>query len=92
MKRPKNLIQTRVTQTSPPEREPGEIDLTNLPVKEFKEKVINILMEMQRKMQEITDKVQRETTEIKQSLEGLRCRTDEKQEAINGEETRKQDA
>ena len=64
MKRQKNLIQTRITQTSP-EKELGEIDLTNRPEKEFKIKVITMLMELQRKMQELMNKVGRENTEIK---------------------------
>ena len=49
MKRKKNLIQSRITQTTP-EREPGEVDLTKLPEKEFKIKVITMLMDLQRNM------------------------------------------
>ena len=70
------MIQTRLTEKIP-EREPGEIDLINLPEKEFKVNVITMLMELQRKMQELIDKLGRETTEIKHSLEGLRSRMDE---------------
>ena len=62
------MIQTRLTETTP-EKELGERDLTNLPEKEFKIKVITMLMELQRKMQELMDKVGREHTEIKQPLE-----------------------
>ena len=91
MKRQKNLIQTRLTQTVSPEEEYGEIDLTNLPEKEFKIKVITMLMELQGKMQELIETVGRETTEIKQSLEGLKSRMDEVQDAINGIETRGQE-
>ena len=93
MKRQKNLIQTRLTQTastssaSSPEKEPGEIDLTRLPEKEFKTKVITMLMDLQRNMQEL----KRENTEIKQSLEGLQSRMDEMQETINGLENREQE-
>ena len=42
------MIQIRLTQassTSSPEKESGEIDLTNLPAKEFKTKVIHGLAE-----------------------------------------------
>ena len=76
MKRQKNLVQSRITQTSP-ERGPGEIDITNLPEKEFKIKVIYMLMDLQRNMQELKDQVRRENTEIKQSLEGHKSRLDE---------------
>ena len=46
----KNLIQTRLTQTSSPERESEEIDLTNIPEKEFKTEVITVLIDLQRNM------------------------------------------
>ena len=58
--------------TSSPENEPGEIDLTNLPEKEFKTKDITMLMDLQRNMQEL----RRENTEIKQALEGFQRRMD----------------
>ena len=90
MKRQKNLIQTRLKETTT-EKELGEIDLNNLPEKEFKITVITMLMDLQRKMQELTDKVGRETTEIKQSLEGLKSRMDEVQGAVNGIEIREQE-
>ena len=73
------------------DKEPGEIHLTNLPEKEFKIKVITMLMELHRKMQVLTDKVGRENTEIQQSLKGLKNRLDEVQEAVNGIEFREQE-
>ena len=91
MKRQKNLIQTRLTQTSSPEKESGEIDLTNLPENEFKINIITMLTDLQRNMQEVKEQVQRETTEIKQSLEGIKSSLDEVQEAINGIEIREQE-
>ncbi|KAI5943125.1 LINE-1 retrotransposable element ORF1 protein [Manis javanica] len=93
MKRQKNMIQKRLTQTasasatSSSEKEPGEIDLTSLPEKEFKTKVITMLMDLQRNMQE----QRKENTEIKQALEGLQNRVDEMQETINGLENREQE-
>ena len=87
MKRQKNLIQTRLTQTSYPEKEPGEIDLTNPPKKEFKIKVITMLMDLQRNTQEL----RKEITEMKQSLEGFISRMDKMQEAIEGIEAREQE-
>ena len=62
MKRQRNLIQTRLTQTYSPEKESREIDLTNLPEKEFKIKVITMLMDLQRNMQELKNQVGRENT------------------------------
>ena len=91
MKRQKNLIQTRLTQTVSSEKESGELDLTNLPEKEFKIKVITMLMELQRNMQERRDDVWKAITEMKQSLEGLISRMDKMQEAIDGIETREQE-
>ena len=90
MKRQKNLIHSRITQTTP-EREPAEIDLTNVPEKEFKIKVITMLMDLQKNIQELKDQVGRENTEIKQTLEGLKTRLDEVQEAVNGTEIREQE-
>ena len=45
---------------------PGEIDITNLPEKEFKIKVITMLTDQERNMQELRDEVQREITEMTQ--------------------------
>ena len=84
MKRQKNLIQTKITEANP---EKG-IDLTHLPEKELKIKLITMLMELQRNMQELRDNVQKEITEMKQSLEGLKSRLDEVQESVNGIEIR----
>ena len=56
MKRQKNLVQSRITQTTP-ERGPVEIGITSLPEKEFKIKVITMLMDLQRNMQELRIKL-----------------------------------
>ena len=82
-KRQKNVVQSKIVQITP-QRGLREIDLANLPEKEFKIKVITMLMDLERNMQELKDKVGKENTEIKQSLEGLKSRLDEVQEAING--------
>ena len=69
-----------------------------LPEREFKIKIINMLTEMQRHMQDLRDEVQREITdarkeimEVKQTLEGFIRRMDKMQEAIEGIETREQE-
>ena len=96
MKRQKHLVQSKIVQTSP-ERGSAETDLTSLPEKEFKIKVINMLTELQRNMQELRDEVWREITdarkeitEVKETLEGFVSRMDKMQEAIDGIETREQ--
>ena len=68
IERKKNLVLSRITHTTP-ERRSGEIDLSNLPEKEFKIKVITMLMDLQRNMKEQKEQVGRENTEIEQSLE-----------------------
>ena len=85
MKR-QNYRQTKITETTPEK----ETDLTSLPEKEFKIKIINTLTEMQRNIQELRDKVQTETTdtqkentEVKQTLEGFMSRLDKMQETID---------
>ena len=57
MKRQKNLVQSRITQTNPARGGPGETVITNLPEKEFKIKVITMLMDLQRNMQELRIKL-----------------------------------
>ena len=93
MKR-QNYRQTKITDTTL-KKEP---DLTSLPEKEFKIKIMNMLMEMQRNIQELRDEVwreitdtQKEITEMKQNLEGFMSRMDKMQEAIDGIETREQE-
>ncbi|KAI5940269.1 LINE-1 retrotransposable element ORF1 protein [Manis javanica] len=92
MKR-QNYRQTKITESTP-----EETDLTNLLEKEFKIKIINMLMEMQRNIQQLRYEVQREITdtrkeitEMKQTLEGFMRRMDKIQEAIDGIETREQE-
>ena len=70
MKRQKNLIQTKIT--TPEE----EIDLNSLPEREFKMKIINMLTELQRNIQELRNDIWREITEVKQSLKGFINRMD----------------
>ena len=71
MKRQKKLIQTKITEANP-----EEIDLTSLPEKELKIKLITMMMELQRNMQELRNEVRRHITEMKQSLEGFISRMD----------------
>ena len=50
-----------------------------------------MLLELQRNMQELRDEVQREITEMKQSIEGLKSRLDKVQETVDGTEIREQE-
>ena len=84
MKRQKNLIQSKIPQT--PERGYSETEITNLPEKEFKIKVIIMLMELQRNIQELRDELWREMTEMKQTMERFKSRMDEVEETVNGTE------
>ena len=78
------MIQTKITEANPEK----EIGLTNLPEKELKIKLITMLMELQRNMQELRDDVQKEITEMKQFQEVFISRMDKMQEAIDRIETR----
>ena len=96
------MVQTKIVT---PEKGSSEANLTSLPKKEFKIKIINMLTELQRNMQELRDEVQREITdvqkeitdvqreitEVKQTLEGFISRIYKMQEAIDGIETREQE-
>ena len=64
MKRQKNLVQSKIVQTTP-ERGSAETDLSSLHEKEFKIKIINMLTELQRNIQEQRDDIQRDITEVK---------------------------
>ena len=82
MKRQKNVVQSKIVQTTS-EKGSAEADLTSLPEKEFKIKIRNMLTELQRNMQELRDEVlreitdvQREITEVKQTREGFISRMD----------------
>ena len=50
-----------------------------------------MLMDLQRNMQELRDEVQREITEMKQTMEGFKSRLDEVEETVNGTEIREQE-
>ena len=76
----------------------GKIDITKLPEKEFKIKVISMLMEEQKNIQELRDEFMRETdtlkntvAEMKQTMEGFKSRLDEVEETVNGIEIREQE-
>ena len=55
-----------------PEKGSAEADLTSLPDKEFKIKIINMLTELQRNMQELRDEVRREMTDVWREITDVR--------------------
>ena len=85
-KRQKNLVQSKIPQT--PEKGLSETEITNRPEKEFKIKVISMLMDQHRNIQELRDEFRREITEMKQTMEGFKSRLDEVEETVNGTEIR----
>ena len=89
MKRQKKLVQSQIPQK--PGRGLHETEITNLPEKEFKTKVISMLMELQRNMQELRDEFWREMTEMKQTMEGFKSKLDEVEETVNEIEIRQQE-
>ena len=69
MTKRQNFSQTKITEST---RE--ETDLTSLPEKEFKTKIINMMTEMQRNIQELRDEVWREITDTRRRLQTTRRR------------------
>ena len=66
MKCQRNLAQTKIPQT--PERGPSESELINLPEREFKIKIINMLMEVQKNIQELRDEFRMEIQSLRNSI------------------------
>ena len=66
MKRQRNLVQSKINIT--PEKD--DIDLMTLPEREFKIKIINMLMEVQKDIQELRNEFQSEIQLLKSTLEG----------------------
>ena len=53
------MVQTKISQT--PEKGPNETEFTNLPEREFKIRIINMLMEAQKNIQELRNKFKSES-------------------------------
>ena len=96
MKHQRNLDQTKISQT--PEKGPNETELTNLPEREYKIKIINMLMEVQKNIQELRDEFRMEMqllsnsiSEMKHTMEGFKNRLDIVEEMVNGIEIREEE-
>ena len=89
------MVQTKISQT--PEKAPNESELNNLPEREFKIKIINMLMEVQENIQELRNKFKSDTQsvrnsvfEMKHTMEGFKSRLDVVEEMVNGKEIREE--
>ena len=96
MKCQENMVQTKMSQT--PEKGPNEMELTNLPEREFKIKIINMLMEVQKNIEELRNEFKLEIqslrisiSEMKHTMEGFKSRLDVVEETINGIEIREEE-
>ena len=90
------MVQTKISQMS--EKSPSEAGHANLPEREFKIKIINMLMEVQKNTQELRDEFRMEiqslrnfTSEIKHTMEGLKSRLDVVEEMVNGIKIREEE-
>ena len=69
MKHQRNRVQTKISETL--KKETNETEHTNLPEREFKIKIINMLMEVQKNIQELRGKFRMETQSLRNSnIEG----------------------
>ena len=73
MKCQRNLVQSKIINTTP-EKDLNDIDLMNLPEREFKIKIINMLIEVQKDIQELRNEFQLEIQWLKSTVEGIKSR------------------
>jgi len=90
MKRQRNLVQSKIVNTTP-EKDLNDMDLVTLPEREFKIKIINILMEVRKDIQELRNEFRSEIQSLKNMMEGIKSRLDMVEETINEIETREEE-
>ena len=73
-----------------PEKDSNEIHLMNPPEREFKIKIINMLMEVQENIQELRNEFQLGIQSSKITIEGIKSRLDMVEEMINEIEIREE--
>ena len=90
------MVQNKISQT--PEKESNETELTNLPEREFKIKIINMLMEVQKNIQELRSEFKSEShslrnsiPEMKHTMEAFKGRLHVVEEMVNGIEIREEE-
>ena len=81
-----------------PEKDSNEIDLMNLPERDFKIKIINMFMEVQKTIQECRNEFRSEmqslqstVSEMKHTMEGFKSKLDVVKETINEIEIREEE-
>ena len=90
------MVQTKISQT--PEKRSNETELTNLPEREFKIKIINMLMEVQKNIQKLRNELKsgiqslrNSISEMKHTMEGFKSRLDVVEEMVNEIEIREEE-
>ena len=73
------------------EKDSNEIDLINIPERDFKIKIINMLMEVQKNIQELRNEFWLETELLQSTMEGIKSRLDMVEEMINEIEIREEE-
>ena len=96
MRRQKNTFQVR-EQDKTPEKELNETEMSNLPDREFTQRVIRMLTDLGRRMDELRENINKEMEDIKNnqsemkntilemknSLEGLKSRVEDTEERVS---------
>ena len=90
MNHQRNLVQSKIINTTP-EKDLNDVDLITLPEREFKIKIINILMEVQKDIQELRNEFRSEIQSLKSMMEGIKSRLDMVEETINEIEAREEE-
>ena len=96
MNRHGNLVQTQIPQI--PEKGPSETELINLPERDFKIKIMNMLTEVQKNIQELREEswtdiqlLWNTASELKHTMEGFKSILDIAEEMVNGIEIREEE-
>ena len=92
MKYQRNLVQNKIINTTP-KKDLNDMDLMTLPEREFKIKIINILMEVWKDIQELRNEFRSEIQSLKSTstMEGIKSRLYMVEETINEIETREEE-
>ena len=90
MKCQRNLVQSKIVNTTP-KKDLNDMHLVTLREREFKIKIINILMEVWKDIQELRLEFRSEIQSLKNMMEGIKSRLDTVEETINEIETREEE-
>ena len=90
MKCQRNLVQSKIVNTIP-EKDLNDMELVTLPEREFKIKIINIIMEVQKDIQELRNEFRSEIQSLKSMMEGTKSWLDMVEEKVNEIETREEE-